>query len=159
MFEKENGYSTEKSTIGQDIIYDISTNEEQDYRFIFRHKDNDVYVAELGYKGSSKNDTDEITGDFYDVNKVISTVVGIFIGFYLAGVESSAIIYKFQLRSNKSYRLLINSLFKKELTNYYNLITTDGSKNFDTKRYLLIRSNRSTSQETFTEDQIENLIK
>lgn len=160
MFEKENGYKTTQRTNGKDIIFDILTEEDRDYRFIFKSKGNGIYVSELGFTGNTTSDTDEITGDFYDVDRIISTIVGIFTTFYLNVTDAQEIVYKFQRDSNKSYRLLINSIFKKELSNYFNIITLDNDdKNFDNKKFLIVRSNRANSPNDLTLQKITKLLK
>lgn len=160
MFEKENGYKTIQSNLGKDIIFDISTEEDRDYRFIFKNKGDGIYVSELGFTGNTRGDTDEISGDFYDVDRIISTLVGIFTTFYLNVTDVQEVIYKFQRDSNKSYRLLVNSIFKKELSNYFNIINLDNDdKNFDNKRFILIRSNRANSPNELSLQKITKLIK
>ena len=159
LFESDNGYNTSKSKFGNNIIFDIDTEEDRNYRFIFKHIKDGLYVSELGYVGNSKDDTNEISGDFYDVNKVISTLVGIFTSLYLDETSIEEIVYKFQLSSNKSYRLLINSIFKKELKNYYNIVDLEDDSNFDTKRFLLIKSNRTSQVTNLTTKEIIKILK
>lgn len=150
MFESDNGYKTSQRKVGDLLIFDILTNEARDYRFIFTLK-NDLYLGELGY-AKDDNNIVEIKSDFYDVNKLISTLIGIFTGFYMYGNDSSQIIYKFHRGVDKGYKLLVHSLFKKELKNYFNEIMNDTS-DYGDKNYIVIKSNRNTDPDP-TDDTI-----
>ena len=158
MFDSDNGYKAEQTTSDNEVVFDIQTGEARDYRFVFtKHKD-DIYTAELGYAGSGKSDIVQITTDFYDVNKVVATLVGIFTGFYLSITSAKTIIYKFQPNVDKGYKLLARSIFKKELSNYFSVIEDKDHKDFGDKKYIVVHNNRNTAADPDFEE-IEKILR
>lgn len=149
MFDSDNGYKAEQTTSGDDVVFDIKTGEVRNYRFTFTKHDDNLYIAELGYAGNGKSDIVQITSDFYDVNKLVSTVVGIFTGFYLSVTTAKTIAYKFQNNVDKGYKLLIHSIFKKELSNYYSIVNDDKDlKDYGAKKYIVIHNNRNSGADS-----------
>ena len=98
----------------------MDTQEELNYILSLTKKD-DCYVAELGCTKLSGKGTMPIAGDFYDVDMLINTLVDIFTKFHLEGIESDFIVYKFSPTVDKSYVLLVITLFRNYLKNYYDL--------------------------------------
>lgn len=121
MFKSDNGYHSSQHSDGSKVVFDIETGEARDYRFVFSKKSGDSYIAELGYKESGKSDISNIKSEFYDVDKLISTLVGIFTGFYMSTDNANIIEYKFGRNVDNSYKLLVHSIVKKELSNYFKL--------------------------------------
>ncbi len=156
MFQDDNGYKTVKFEVGKETIFDLSTDEIRDYRFKFLDKDNGNYIGVLGYKGKDKSDIVEIRDDFYDTPKLISSLIGIFTGFYVGNSNVNTVIYKFQEGVDKSYKLLVNSIFKKELKNYYTIVPQETS-DYGSIKYIVLNTNRRSGQQ-LSQDQIENLI-
>lgn len=121
MFKSEKGYTATQRKDGNKIVFDIETGESRDYRFVFTPSGNETYIAELGYSHGDKSDIVQIKSDFYDMDKLISTIIGIFNGFYMEVDKGNIIKYKFGKNTDKSYRLLIYSIIKKDLANYFKL--------------------------------------
>lgn len=159
MFDADNGYKAEQTTSDNDVVFDIETGEARNYRFTFTKHDDNLYVAQLGYAGTGKDDIVQITSDFYDVNKVVSTLVGIFTGFYLSVTSAKTVVYKFQSNVDKGYKLLVHSIFKKELSNYYSLVELDDDvKDYGDKKYIVIHNNRNSGEDP-DKDTIEKALR
>lgn len=158
MFDSDNGYKAEQTTSDNEVVFDIETGEARNYRFIFKKHEDDVYVAELGYADTGKADIVQITTDFYDVNKVVSTLVGIFTGFYLSVTSAKTVVYKFQSNVDKGYKLLVHSIFKKELSNYFSVIDDNDEKDYGNKKYIVIHNNRNTAADP-DKDTIEKILR
>ena len=129
MFESDDGYKTVQSESNNTITFHIETNEARDYKCVFVKNGND-YTCELMY-----DNNDEIKDDFYNTNKLISTLVGIFTGFYLS-YTCDTITYKMQPNIDKSVYLLIISIFKNELKTYYVIVDSSPER-------IIVRDNRN----------------
>jgi hypothetical protein len=100
------------------IIFDIYTDNIQNYRMSFvrvKYNEDKLYIAKFGYAGPN-NEVLEITDEFYDIYRVIATIQEIFIGLYInmnsRKIDIDNIIYEFGETDKKSYKLLINAIFK-----------------------------------------------
>lgn len=151
------GYKFTQNKVGSTLVFDIDTGDMRNYRMILVGNSSNDYVAQFGYANNSRDKIEEIRRGFYDTNKVINTIVDIMTGFYLSSYQINNVIYKFGRNSNKSYRLLVESIFRKELKNYFRKVEIDDHTNYDTKMYLQIQSNRATG-EPLTDEEIKSLI-
>ncbi len=132
------------------IIFDIYTDNVQNYRMSFvrvKYNEDKLYVAKFGYAGAG-DEVLEITDEFYDIYRVIATIQEIFIGLYInmnsRKIDIDNIIYEFGETDKKSYKLLINAIFKNDLSTYYNLIDVENDiKDFGSRRFLIIHNNKS----------------
>lgn len=132
------------------IIFDIYTDNVQNYRMSFvrvKYNEDKLYIAKFGYAGVG-DEVLEITDEFYDVHRVIATVQEIFIGLYInmnsRKIDIDNIVYEFGETDKKSYKLLVNVIFKKDLSVYYNLIDVENDINdFGSRRFLVIHNNKS----------------
>lgn len=132
------------------IIFDIYTDNVQNYRMSFvrvKYNEDKLYIAKFGYAGVG-DEVLEITDEFYDVHRVIATVQEIFIGLYInmnsRKIDIDNIVYEFGETDKKSYKLLVNAIFKKDLSVYYNLIDVENDINdFGSRRFLVIHNNKS----------------
>ena len=132
------------------IIFDIYTDNVQNYRMSFvrvKYNEDKLYVAKFGYAGAG-DEVLEITDEFYDIYRVIATIQEIFIGLYInmnsRKIDIDNIIYEFGETDKKSYKLLINAIFKNDLSTYYNLIDVENDiKDFGSRRFLVIHNNKS----------------
>lgn len=110
-------YSFDMIKNNDGYVFDMTTGEEFDYRLWLSKKD-DFYIVELGYKSDKKRN---IIGDFYDVNVLIATMADIFTKIHLELERLNHIVYKFSPTDDKSYILLMISIFRDELKNYYEI--------------------------------------
>ena len=132
------------------IIFDIYTDNIQNYRMSFvrvKYNEDKLYIAKFGYAGPN-DEVLEITDEFYDIYRVIATIQEIFIGLYInmnsRKIDIDNIIYEFGETDKKSYKLLINAIFKNDLSVYYNLIDVENDiKDFGSRRFLVIHNNKS----------------
>lgn len=132
------------------IIFDIYTDNIQNYRMSFvrvKYNEDKLYIAKFGYAGPN-DEVLEITDEFYDIYRVIATIQEIFIGLYInmnsRKIDIDNIIYEFGETDKKSYKLLINAIFKNDLSVYYNLIDVENDiKDFGSRRFLIIHNNKS----------------
>ena len=132
------------------IIFDIYTDNVQNYRMSFvrvKYNEDKLYVAKFGYAGAG-DEVLEITDEFYDIYRVIASIQEIFIGLYInmnsRKIDIDNIIYEFGETDKKSYKLLINAIFKNDLSTYYNLIDVENDiKDFGSRRFLIIHNNKS----------------
>ena len=131
------------------IIFDIYTDNVQNYRMSFvrvKYNEDKLYVAKFGYAGAG-DEVLEITDEFYDIYRVIASIQEIFIGLYVnmnsRKIDIDNIIYEFGETDKKSYKLLINAIFKNDLSTYYNLIDVENDiKDFGSRRFLVIHNNK-----------------
>lgn len=131
------------------IIFDIYTDNVQNYRMSFvrvKYNEDKLYVAKFGYAGAG-DEVLEITDEFYDIYRVIASIQEIFIGLYInmnsRKIDIDNIIYEFGETDKKSYKLLINAIFKNDLSTYYNLIDVENDiKDFGSRRFLVIHNNK-----------------
>ena len=131
------------------IIFDIYTDNVQNYRMSFvrvKYNEDKLYVAKFGYAGAG-DEVLEITDEFYDIYRVIASIQEIFIGLYInmnsRKIDIDNIIYEFGETDKKSYKLLINAIFKNDLSVYYNLIDVENDiKDFGSRRFLVIHNNK-----------------
>lgn len=137
-------YSYDKNSSDAAIQFDIETEEDKKYRMIFTKKE-DFYVAELGYQ-HGENKLQPIMSDFYDVDMVISTIIDIFTEVHLDGINVDHIVYKFSPMVDKAYILMIVSLFKSELKNYYSLSEHNDLKNINNLERIIIDTARGKGQ-------------
>jgi hypothetical protein len=112
-----------------------------------KYNEDKLYIAKFGYAGPN-NEVLEITDEFYDIYRVIATIQEIFIGLYInmnsRKIDIDNIIYEFGETDKKSYKLLINAIFKNDLSTYYNLIDVENDINdFGSRRFLVIHNNKS----------------
>lgn len=158
MFKDDNGYKINKNKVGSNFVFDLSTGEARDYRMVFTDKENGIYIAELGYQGSGKDDIIEIKGEFYNADTLLISVVNIFTGFYMSASNINTVIYKFQHGTNKSYKILVDSLFKKELKNYYTKVDL-GQKisDYGSVPYIIINSNKGVKTQ-ITSEFVDDLL-
>lgn len=154
--ESKGSYHYEKIINGDSIQFDIDTDEDRKYRLIFRKKD-DFYVSELGYQ-KGKSALYPIMSDFYDVNMTISTIVDIFTELHLDAVAVDYIVYKFDPLVDKAYILLMISLFKSDLKNYYSLSEHNDLSNINKLNRLIIETTRGQGQ-ALTDITIEKMKK
>lgn len=132
------------------IIFDIYTDNVQNYRMSFvrvKYNEDKLYVAKFGYAGAG-DEVLEITDEFYDIYRVIASIQEIFIGLYInmnsRKIDIDNIIYEFGETDKKSYKLLINAIFKNDLSIYYDLIDVENDINdFGSRRFLVIHNNKS----------------
>ena len=132
------------------IIFDIYTDNVQNYRMSFvrvKYNEDKLYIAKFGYAGAG-DEVLEITDEFYDIYRVIASIQEIFIGLYInmnsRKIDIDNIIYEFGETDKKSYKLLINAIFKNDLSTYYNLIDVENDiKDFGSRRFLIIHNNKS----------------
>ncbi len=93
------------------------------------------------------------------IRSTISTLVGIFTGFYLSVTSAKTVVYKFQSNVDKGYKLLVHSIFKKELSNYYSLVELDDDvKDYGAKKYIVIHNNRNSGEDP-DKDTIEKALR
>jgi len=137
-------YNYDKNSSDTAIQFDIETDEDKKYRMIFTKKE-DFYVVELGYQNGD-NKIQPIMSDFYDVDMVISTIIDIFTEVHLDGISVDHIVYKFSPMVDKAYILMIVSLFKSELKNYYTLSEHNDLNNINTLDRLIIDTARGKGQ-------------
>lgn len=145
------GYTFSRSKVGNTIVFNIETGDMRDYRMIFVDIGKGNYVCKFGYSNNTRDNVEEIKRGFYDVHKVINTIIDIFTGLYMSQYEVNNIVYDFGHYSNKSYRLLVESLFRKELKNYY-IKVADNHENFDTKTYIQVKNNKSNAEPLTAEE-------
>ena len=136
MFKSDKGYKATQRKDGNKIVFDIETDESRDYRFVFTPSGNETYIAELGYATGDKSGITNITSDFYDTNTLISTLISIFTGFYMSTESGNIIKYKFGKNTDKSYKLLVHSIIKKDLVMYFKI--KEGS--FDSDDLIIFRN-------------------
>lgn len=132
-------YSLKKE--GENIIIDIFTGEKRDYRLKFFKKEH-IHVVKMGYAHESLN---EINEEFYNISKLVSTLVDIFIGTYINNVGINNFLFSFEGQNNVTFKLLINSIFKKELSNYYSIVLVD-NKDYSKNRYIVIRNKKNQDE-------------
>lgn len=142
--ESKGSYHYEKSSNDDNLQFDIDTDEDRNYRMILTKKD-DFYVAELGYQKDPKG-LYPIMSDFYDVKMVISTIIDIFTEIHLDGIAVDHIVYKFDPMVDKAYILLMISLFKTELKNYYSLSEHNDLNDVNKLNRLIIDTARGKGQ-------------
>lgn len=154
--ESKGSYQYEKIKTDNLIQFDIDTDEDRKYRLTFRKKD-DFYVGELGYQKGSKG-LYPIMSDFYDVDMIISTIVDIFTEIHLDGITVDHIVYKFDPLVDKAYILLMISLFKSDLKNYYSLSEHNDLSDTNKLNRLIIETARGKGQ-TLTDATIDKMKK
>lgn len=140
MFNDTDEYKSEMISTSNSFHFIIYTGERKNYKLEFKKYKEHFYVAELVYKSGKFKLHEEL----YDAKKLINTLQNIFIGLYLSNKSVDAIYYKF-LDMNKSYKLLINHVFKKELSNYYSILNTGIHRDFGSTDGLMIYSNKLDS--------------
>lgn len=149
-------YKFVKSVVDDKAVFTIETGQIRNYRFVFKKYDDETYICELGYeKGTS--DIIDIKSDFYDTGKLIDVLIDIFTGFYLHDTSTKYIIYKFGTSVNKATKLLITSIFKKDLSNYYNLQDQE-LKHFEKADYSLIKTSRANGTE-LEQDTLDDILR
>jgi hypothetical protein len=133
--ESKNAYEFTTEKTGNSYVFNITTGQIRDYRLSI---DNDE--ARLGY-ASGKKEISPIKEDFYDTSMITNTIIDIFTGIYLQD-NLETFKFMFQKGVDKTYKLLIMTIFKKELSNYYKIVTDTDTVHYINDNFIVLRDVR-----------------
>lgn len=117
--ESPKSYPFDMTQSGQNYLFVIHT-DDIEFGLSLKRK-SDFYVSELGYMNRAGTGIKPFDGNIDNVDMMYNTMVDIFTKFHLEGNEGNFIVYKFPSHADKAFVLLMITLFKTYLKNYYDL--------------------------------------
>lgn len=123
-FKPDVTYPISMLEIDDKIIFDIFTNEARDYRLVLNYLENRDGIAtfecKIGYASDNKSTVIQVKTDFYNTDILINTIKNIFLSLHADMYTTPfKIIHKFQGSIDMAYKMMLVSLLKHELKDFY----------------------------------------